>query len=562
MARKSKPSKDTEQDDLQKDDTQNQVSAPDETEEAPPRPDDHDAPPTPGTVVDPAGSAPDRSEAETEDTQSADMPPAGETSDETRDDETVSQGAETASEPEKPVDQAQDDAAPVDTTTASTAADATESTDDDKTDTTATPDAAGISDTAPAQPFGAGPAATAAMAAAGTPAAQTPDDERKPSAAEPASTRPEPQASPPRSAMPLFLGGIVAAGLGFGAAYYAAEQGWIGAVPDVDLSRIDTVSDALSAEIAALEQQIEALAAAPRIEPDDLAATEDRLGAGLNVRVDELEARVDGDLEALGAAREEAREIAQAMGSLLQRLEGTESAVAAIEDSAAGLSAQGATMDESLSALAVRVAAAQNAQESLRAEIAEVRELAAQRIEDVQAAAASAAAEADRRAALAEARAALDTIGAALDSGAAFAPALERVAEATDDIPAALHEAAPVGVATLNALQDGFDAAARAGLRASLQQTETDSTTDRLGNFLRSQIGARSLEPRDGADPDAVISRATRAVEEGAIARALDELEALPPAGQAAMSGWINAARTRLDAIAAHEALVQNVTAG
>jgi len=78
-----------------------------------------------------------------------------------------------------------------------------------------------------------------------------------------------------------------------------------------------------------------------------------------------------------------------------------------------------------------------------------------------------------------------------------------------------------------------------------------DGTLTRCDAFLRTQAGARSLPPKDGDDPDAVLSRAEAAVARGDMVSAITELQALPEAGQAAMAGWLARAETRRDALAA-----------
>ncbi|WP_145963313.1 COG4223 family protein [Paracoccus mutanolyticus] len=98
-------------------------------------------------------------------------------------------------------------------------------------------------------------------------------------------------------------------------------------------------------------------------------------------------------------------------------------------------------------------------------------------------------------------------------------------------------------------LRAEFPAAARAGLRASLDAVaESEGTMGLIGNFLRVQTGARSVEPREGSDPDAILSRANAAVEAGAIATALDEIATLPQSGQNAMKSWTDRARIWVDA--------------
>ena len=81
-----------------------------------------------------------------------------------------------------------------------------------------------------------------------------------------------------------------------------------------------------------------------------------------------------------------------------------------------------------------------------------------------------------------------------------------------------------------------FPTAARAGLEAALRADMGSSWTERATNFLRAQTGARSLDPREGDDPDAILSRAEAAVSAGDLATALTEIAALPEPAQTAMA--------------------------
>ncbi len=138
-------------------------------------------------------------------------------------------------------------------------------------------------------------------------------------------------------------------------------------------------------------------------------------------------------------------------------------------------------------------------------------------IEAAQAAASDAEAAAMATAKAAEARAALAEIQAALDSGSGFAgPAgrLVRYGGCARRLRA-LAKVAETGVPTLASLQAEFPAAARAALAAATKAAASDGSVDRLTAFLRTQMGARSLEPREGDDPDAVLSRAEAAVASG-----------------------------------------------
>ena len=150
---------------------------------------------------------------------------------------------------------------------------------------------------------------------------------------------------------------------------------------------------------------------------------------------------------------------------------------------------------------------------------------------------------------------ALMTITAALGSGAGFAPAVEELnSSGMADVPAALAENAE-GVATLLSLQSSFPDTARAALAAARSTGEGDGGGG-VGAFLKRQLGARSVAPREGSDPDAVLSRTEAAVRQGNIADALTEIETLPAAAQDVMADWLASARAR----AATEAAVQDLS--
>jgi hypothetical protein len=275
-----------------------------------------------------------------------------------------------------------------------------------------------------------------------------------------------------------------------------------------------------AAEIAILRDQIAALSAAPAADP----ALADRLTA--------LESREDP------APR-----------------------LAALEDRLAAL--ESAPLANGSPALATRLNA-------LQAEIAALRTTGGQVPEDVLAAAEQAEArlkQAEARAAelmqqakaasdQATRAAALDRIRAALDSGAPYAGALPALQGAeVPAVPAVLADHAQTGLPTLPQLRASFPDAARAALESALRANMGESWTDRVSSFLRSQTGLRSLTPRDGDDPDAVLSRAEAALAQGRLADALAELDALPDAAKPALKDWAATATLRLSAESAVAAL-------
>lgn len=158
------------------------------------------------------------------------------------------------------------------------------------------------------------------------------------------------------------------------------------------------------------------------------------------------------------------------------------------------------------------------------------------------------------------ARAAASRVLAAVDSGSPFAAALSDVRSNSDaEIPAVLDDLAGDGVTTLSELQQTLPDAARSALAAA--RTNATDETGGFGGFLRRQLGARSVQPREGNDPDAVLSRVEDAVRQGRIADALAEADALPAPAKAEMQSWMDAAQARLEATNAAEALIQRLAA-
>ena len=95
-----------------------------------------------------------------------------------------------------------------------------------------------------------------------------------------------------------------------------------------------------------------------------------------------------------------------------------------------------------------------------------------------------------------------------------------------------------------------WSAAARAALdAATLSGARGGGFTERAGAFLRNQLGVRSLAPQEGTGADAVLSRMQADVEAGDLAAALNEAQALPPEGRAAMQGWLDGATARVGAL-------------
>ncbi len=155
----------------------------------------------------------------------------------------------------------------------------------------------------------------------------------------------------------------------------------------------------------------------------------------------------------------------------------------------------------------------------------------------------------------ARARIALGQVMSAMDSGVPYVSLLGDLG----NVPEALAVPAASGVPTIAQLREGFPDAARAALEASLQADMGATWSDRISSFLRTQTGARSLQPREGNDPDAVLSRAEASLTQGDLAAALSQIDTLPEPGKAAMADWRTKAQQRLAAIAVLSALTAQI---
>ncbi len=329
---------------------------------------------------------------------------------------------------------------------------------------------------------------------------------------------------------PLALGGAVAALLGAGATIYAMPKiapylpaGWQAQAPHVDLDALRdeaaaAATQAARAEVAsalanvqgmtaddaqmraAVDEQVQAALAARPPLPAQAASTAG-LPADLPARIADLQGQLDAQAGQIAALTARPQLDPQAMQQVQALAQGAVQVKADID------------------------AAAAAAQDSLAAVRTEA-QAATQR---------------------AQAVASVAVLGAALDGGNATpSEAVQQLEQAGVAVPAPL---AQQDLPTLDQLQLGFDAPARAALTASLKaESQGQGALGAVGNFLRVQTGARSVEPREGTDPDAVLSRATALVAQGDLPTALDELKGLPPAGQDAMAGWVAQANAYLAA--------------
>jgi len=361
--------------------------------------------------------------------------------------------------------------------------------------------------------------ATDPVADAGQP--DSPDDERQndPAQAAPVASQPVPveQVIVHKGGfMPTLLGGVAAAAIGFGAAQYVSG-GW----PFASITG-DGADQALGQQLDAQSAQIE-----------DIQGRLDALGDGPDL----------GGLEETQAGQAAAIDtVSQRLNEAMSRLDELETRLGEVESRPSG---EGATQ-----AIASDVAAELN---TLRESIAQQGDEISRMVEDAR----TMEENAEQTARGAMQRAALTRIQTALDAGTGFDAALADLESAAVTVPEALTKVAQDGVASLARLQDRFPDAARRALSVSRRVTDADFSG--FGSFLRTQLGARSLEPREGDDPDAVLSRAEAATREGRLKDALAEIETLPEEGRAELADWSEDAKRRLEAVAAAEALAQDM---
>ena len=319
---------------------------------------------------------------------------------------------------------------------------------------------------------------------------------------------------------PVVLGGVVAAGLGSAATIWALPHlpaGWLPdrgetvvATPQVDVEaiRADAVR-AVEARIADLRQALAASTPLGETPAVDTSALDQQI-AGLRDQLEQQAKRI----EELVARPSVDPDMAGRMQTLAAQAEALEQQIQTAAQQAQS-----------------RIIEAQVAAENLQA----------------------AAVDSTRRA---EAVAAIASLQAALDRGVTPEEARATLEGAGMDAPDALTREVP----SLTGLQEGFGAAARAALRAALREESASGSGNLLTNFLRAQTGARSVQPREGDDPDAILSRAGAEVDAGRIGAALDQMQALPETARAApdMAAWLAGAESYRAAQAALDELSAN----
>jgi hypothetical protein len=412
----------------------------------------------------------------------------------------------------------------------------------------------------PAEPPVSDPDPALAEAADPSPSDPAPDAEpEQPKAADPL-PEPAPEPEPKQSTAPvpppakggsgffaLLMGGVAAAALGFALARYVVPEGW----PTPGSSPLQAQITAQSGEIESLKTQLASLQAAP---------TDDPL-APVQAEIAELRDLAQSALAQAEAAQSAVANLPAPTEAVAQEDMGP--ALAALEARLAALETrpapEGGADPEALAAVAAEITALQTEMEAQKAAAAAA---TAQMEQEIAAAAEAAKLAAEQEAQSLRLKASVAQIEAAVESGAAFAEPLAVLADGGAEIPALLTETAETGVSSIQALSEAFGDPARAALAVSLRNDMGEGMVDRLGAFLRSQTGARSLEPRAGDDPDAILSRAEAAIRAGDMAQSLAELATLPEPAQAEMAGWVAQVEHRIAVQAAVASLLATLSEG
>lgn len=330
--------------------------------------------------------------------------------------------------------------------------------------------------------------------------------------------------------VPLVLGGVVAAGLGIASAGYIFPNGLPFGPEPTDYT----------GAIAEQAERIDALGA-------ELASKQDFDPSTLDAAIAEASG-------AISSAQEQMSEIAGTLSTFDERLTALEALPREdgisqamqneLADMRAALDGQNIAL-ERMAPVGDELNAMRAALDSQKGElVAMIAEAQANKLE------------AEKTAKDTLARAGVTRILVALESGAPFADALAEVEANTDiEIPEALAQSAAEGVPTLASISEGYPEAARAVLAA----VRSEDTGGGVTSFFTRQLGVRSVAPREGDDPDAILSRVGAAVSEGRIADALSQADALPEGAKSPLADWMAQAQLRLSAAREAEALATSL---
>ena len=271
----------------------------------------------------------------------------------------------------------------------------------------------------------------------------------------------------------------------------------------------DAIDTAIAEYAATLKPALEAL-------KDQMGATDSQ---DIEARLAQIETRLEGITAELAT-----------VGERLS-LQITENGAALSEEAAAKLAGYQAVID----GLKAQVGdlAAKNG--SLSQKIDEVATASMRRVQEAED-------EASAKVASTATKKLITDISSALDSGSSFQSALDGLAKiASIEPPAALADIAPIGTTSWATLRGQFSEVAHAALRADTQASAGEGVVGKFGAFLKTQVGTRSLERREGDGTDAILSRVEDELIRGNLAVALQEANTLTDPPKQAISEWLSA---------------------
>ena len=324
------------------------------------------------------------------------------------------------------------------------------------------------------------------------------------------------------------------------------------------LQAVEGIGTSLGERIASLEEQLAAIdtGAAGAVPPErvatlendvaDLGATLAQLreavpnaGAAGGQAVTDLASRIDALERRLGQAQGAGAEIEGLAG----RLGAVEQQIAAGRQEATGLTEDVTSLGGRVEALSARADALAEGLDQLKQQIASTD---------------------DRRTQAATLAAAVAQLDAAIEEGKPFEDLLDGLGGQGDaavvQAVEALRPAAASGVPSLAALRNSFDAVANPIVHAA-RAPEGDGLLEQAAGNLMSLVTVRPVGADVKGDSAAArVARAEAALDDGDLAAAVAELEALDGAAAAAAAPWLAEARPRLAAEAALHTLQERAT--
>ena len=145
---------------------------------------------------------------------------------------------------------------------------------------------------------------------------------------------------------------------------------------------------------------------------------------------------------------------------------------------------------------------------------------------------------------------AVSRLSAAIKNGDTFAAVLiDFEAASYLKAPDILHKYSETGFVTKEQLIEDFPIVARLALNSARSEAK-DAQGKTFADYLKTQLKARSVMPREGMSADAILSRAEAAVKDDRLKDALSELEALDLTARNQMNDWVSKAEERLAAVA------------